>query len=167
MQTAGCAATCSCLCDTVPWESEVSNESIGPGGVPVHKILQPPSWPRSKGYANGIRARGDMVFVSGMVGWDDKGCFATGFVAQTRQALENVVAVLAQGGALPAHIVRLTWYVVDIAEYRHAQSELGAVYRAVIGNHFPTMALVAVSDLVEPQARLEIEATAIIPPTPG
>jgi enamine deaminase RidA (YjgF/YER057c/UK114 family) len=129
----------------------------------LHTVLQPPDWPRPRGYANGIRARGDMVFVAGMIGWDDKGRFARGFVAQTRQALENVVTVLAQGGALPIHIVRLTWYVVDIDEYRQAQAELGTVYREVIGHHFPTMALIAVNHLVEPQARLEIEATAVLP----
>jgi enamine deaminase RidA (YjgF/YER057c/UK114 family) len=129
----------------------------------IHTILQPPDWPRARGYANGIRAKGDLIFVGGMVGWDSHGRFATGFLAQTRQVLENIVTVLAQGGALSMHIVRLNWFVVDMSEYLSTQAELGAVYREVMGYHFPTMALVEVSRLVEPEARLEIEATAVVP----
>jgi enamine deaminase RidA (YjgF/YER057c/UK114 family) len=128
-----------------------------------HDILQPSGWPRPKGYANGIKARGDFVFVGGMVGWDAHEKFPQGFVAQTRQALENIVAVLREGGAAPQHIVRMTWYVLDMDEYLASRRELGPIYREVIGNHFPTMALVAVSRLVEPEARLEIETTAVIP----
>jgi enamine deaminase RidA (YjgF/YER057c/UK114 family) len=129
----------------------------------IHTILQPADWPRARGYANGIRAKGDLIFVGGMVGWDTRGRFATGFLAQTRQALQNIVAVLAQGGALPVHVVRLNWFVVDMSEYLSTQAELGAVYREVMGYHFPTMALVEVNRLVEPEARLEIEATAVLP----
>jgi enamine deaminase RidA (YjgF/YER057c/UK114 family) len=126
-------------------------------------ILQPSGWPQPKGYANGIRARGDMVFVGGMVGWDVDGRFPDGLVAQTRLALRNIVAVLAEGGATPEHVVRLTWYVVDMDEYRAARRELGPAYRDVMGAHFPTMALVEVKRLVEPAARVEIEATAVVP----
>ena len=127
------------------------------------EVLQPPGWPKPQGYANGIRARGDMVFVGGMVGWDAGGRFPDGFVAQARQALENIVAVLAQGGAGPEHVVRMTWYVVDMDEYLGARSELGRAYRDVMGKNFPAMALVEVRRLVEPAARLEIEATAVLP----
>ncbi len=128
-----------------------------------HETLQPPGWPVPKGYANGIKARGDFVFVGGMVGWDEKENFPVGFVPQAKQALQNIVAVLAEGGARPEHIVRLTWYVIDMDEYLAARRELGAAYRAVLGDHFPAMALVQVGRLFEPQARLEIEATAVVP----
>jgi enamine deaminase RidA (YjgF/YER057c/UK114 family) len=128
-----------------------------------HIVLHPSGWPRPQGYANGIKARGEMIFVGGMVGWDAQQRFASGFVAQARQALENIVAVLAEAGAAPEHIVRMTWYVRDLDEYLAARGELGAAYRAVIGSHFPAMALVEVSRLVEPQARLEIETTAVLP----
>jgi enamine deaminase RidA (YjgF/YER057c/UK114 family) len=128
-----------------------------------HQTLQPPDWPQPKGYANGIKARGEMVFTGGMVGWDEHGKFPKGFVAQTRQALVNVAAVLAAGGATPEHIVRMTWYVVDLGEYRSALPQIGAAYRDIMGRHYPAMALVEVKGLVEPEARLEIEATAVIP----
>ena len=133
--------------------------------VPVgpHTLLHPPGWPRPKGYSNGIRARGEMIFVGGMVGWDAKGHFPSDFIAQTRLALTNIVAVLAEGGADPSHIVRMTWYVRDMDEYLAAKGELGPAYRAVMGDHFPAMALVAVTRLVEPEARVEIEATAVLP----
>jgi enamine deaminase RidA (YjgF/YER057c/UK114 family) len=126
-------------------------------------VLQPPGWPEPKGYANGIKAEGEMVFVGGMVGWDANERFPEGFVAQTRQALENIVAVLNAGGARPEHIVRMTWYVVDMDAYLAARGELGTVYREVMGAHFPAMALVEVRRLVEPQALVEIEATAVVP----
>ena len=126
-------------------------------------VLQPPGWPKPQGYANGIRARGEMVFVGGMVGWDASGRFPDGFVAQARQALENIVAVLAAGGAGPEHVVRLTWYVLDMDEYLAARKDLGRAYRDVMGMNFPAMALVEVRRLVEPAARLEIEATAVLP----
>ena len=128
-----------------------------------HESLQPPGWPAPKGYANGIKARGDFVFVGGMVGWDAQEKFPQGFVAQARQALENIVAVLTEGGARPEHIVRLTWYVLDMDEYLAARRELGKAYREVLGDNFPAMALVQVGRLFEPEARLEIEATAVVP----
>ena len=128
-----------------------------------HQTLQPPDWPQPKGYANGIKARGEFVFVGGMVGWDAKEKFPRGFVPQARQALENIAAVLTEGGAGPEHIVRLTWYVLDMDEYLAARRELGKAYRAVLGDTFPAMALVQVGRLFEPEARLEIEATAVIP----
>jgi enamine deaminase RidA (YjgF/YER057c/UK114 family) len=128
-----------------------------------HVILHPKGWPRPKGYANGIKARGEMIFVGGMVGWDARGRFPKGFAAQARQTLKNIAAVLAAGGARPEHIVRMTWYVLDLDEYRAALADLGAIYRAVMGRHYPAMALVAVKALVEKDARLEIEATAVVP----
>ena len=128
-----------------------------------HEMLQPPGWPAPKGYANGIKARGEFVFVGGMVGWDAKEKFPKGFVAQAKQALENIVAVLAEGGARPEHIVRLAWYVIDMDEYLAARRELGKAYKAVLGDNFPAMALVQVGRLFEPEARLEIEATAVVP----
>jgi enamine deaminase RidA (YjgF/YER057c/UK114 family) len=129
-----------------------------------HKVLLPEDWPPPRGYANGILARGDMLFVGGVVGWDTNEKFPSGFVAQTRQALENITAILAVGGAGPEHLVRLTWYVCDMDEYLAARPELSSVYREVIGEHYPAMALVEVSRLVEPDARVEIEATAVVPP---
>ncbi|HZD27547.1 MAG TPA: RidA family protein [Xanthobacteraceae bacterium] len=134
-----------------------------PESIAPNTVLQPPGWPRPQGFAYGIRARGDMVFVGGMVGWDASGRFPDGFVAQTRQALENIVAVLAEGGAGPEHVVRMTWYVLDMDEYLGELAALGAAYREIMGRHFPAMAVVEVGRLVEPQARLEIEATAVLP----
>ena len=128
-----------------------------------HETLQPAGWPAPKGYANGIKARGEFIFVGGMVGWDENEKFPQGFVPQARQALANIVAVLAEGGARPEHVVRLTWYVLDMDEYLAARRKLGAVYRAVMGDSFPAMALVQVGRLFAPQARLEIEATAVLP----
>lgn len=125
--------------------------------------LQPPGWPPPRGYANGMVGRGRVVLVGGQIGWDETGRFAEGFIGQTRQALANILAVLREAGGGPEHIGRLTWYVVDIAEYRAALAELGPAYRSVMGRHFPAMALVQVVALVEPEARLEIEATALIP----
>lgn len=132
------------------------------GSVP-HKTLQPPGWPRPKGYANGILARGEMVFVGGMIGADHTGRLAEGFIPQMQQALANILAVLAEAGASPRHIVRLTWYVRDMEEYLADLAALGAAYRAVMGRHFPAMAVVEITRLVEPLARLEIEATAVLP----
>ena len=127
------------------------------------EVLLPDGWPRPSGYADGVRARGEMVFVGGTVGCDASRRFAEGFVAQARQALANIVAVLAKGGAAPEHIVRLTWYVIDMDEYLAARPRLGAAYREVLGAHYPAMTLVEVNRLVEPEARLEIEATAVVP----
>ncbi|MFC5462787.1 RidA family protein [Massilia niabensis] len=128
------------------------------------EFLQPEGWPRPRGYSNGIAASGRMVFVSGMVGWDRDGVFHTDdFAGQVRQALENIVAVLAEGGAMPEHIVRMTWYVLDKKEYVAAYPEIGVAYRELIGRHFPTMSAVQVAGLVEDRARVEIEVTAVVP----
>jgi enamine deaminase RidA (YjgF/YER057c/UK114 family) len=127
-------------------------------------ILHPPGWPRARGYSNGVAASGRTVCVSGMIGWDAQGQFQSDdFVAQTRQALENIVAVLAEAGARPEHIVRMTWYVVDKREYLDAGPAVGAAYRDVIGRHYPTMSAVQVAGLMEDRARVEIEATALVP----
>ena len=142
--------------------AESSIRGSSDDGAP-NTVLQPPDWPQPKGFANGIRARGEMVFVGGMIGQDKDGRFAAGFVAQMKQTLENIAAVLAQAGASPRHIVRLTWYVRDMDEYLAARPQLGKVYRETMGRHFPAMALVEVRRLVEPDARLEIEATAVVP----
>ena len=131
-------------------------------GAP-NTMLQPPSWPRPKGFANGMLARGEMVFVGGMIGQHPDGSFAEGFVAQMKLALENIAAVLKEAGATPQHIVRLTWYVRSMDEYLADLPKLGAAYREVMGRHFPAMAVVEVTRLVEPLARLEIEATAVLP----
>jgi enamine deaminase RidA (YjgF/YER057c/UK114 family) len=127
-------------------------------------ILQPEGWARPRGYSNGVAARGKTVCVSGMIGWDAQCRFHTDdFAGQTRQALENMVAVLAEAGARPEHIVRMTWYVVDKKEYLAAAKEIGAAYRDLIGRHYPAMTAVQVSALVEDRARVEIEVTAIVP----
>jgi enamine deaminase RidA (YjgF/YER057c/UK114 family) len=126
-------------------------------------ILQPPGWPAPKGYSNGVAGRGRVVLVGGQIGWDEQGRLAQGFVAQTEQALRNILAVLGEAGAGPEHVGRLTWYVVDMDEYRACLPELGRAYRAVMGRNFPAMALVCVVALAEPGARVEIEATALIP----
>ena len=128
------------------------------------EFLQPAVWARPKGYANGVAAKGKLVFVSGMIGWDGDGVFrARDFVGQVRQALANIVAVLAEAGARPEHIVRMTWYVVDKREYIAAYPGIGVAYREVIGRHFPAMTAVEVAALIEDAARVEIEATAVIP----
>jgi enamine deaminase RidA (YjgF/YER057c/UK114 family) len=130
----------------------------------MFNILQPEGWAPAKGYANGIEARGRMVFVAGMIGWNGQGQFETDdFVGQCRQALQNITATLACAGAAPHHLVRLTWYVKDKKEYLARGKELGRVYQEVIGRHYPVMALVQVADLVEDRARVEIEATAVVP----
>lgn len=126
------------------------------------KPLLPAGWPRPSGYSNGILAEGRQVFVAGMVGWDRHGRFANGLVNQFRQVLENTVAVLHEGGATPADIVRMTWYIKDLDDYRKNLAGVGEAYRDVIGKNFPAMAVVGVSDLVEPDALLEIETTAVI-----
>jgi len=125
--------------------------------------LQPPGWPAPKGYANGMMGEGRIVLVGGQIGWDSEGRFPPGLVAQVRQALLNIVAVLREAGAGPEHVGRLTWYVTDMAAYRAALRELGPVYREVMGRNFPAMALVQVVALVEAEALVEIEATAIVP----
>jgi enamine deaminase RidA (YjgF/YER057c/UK114 family) len=128
------------------------------------KILQPPTWPRPKGYSNGVTARGQMVFVAGMIGWDADGRFpASDLVGQVRQALLNVCAVLAEAGARPEHIVRMTWYVTDRREYLAQAREIGAAFRELIGSFNAAMTAVEVRALMEDQAKVEIEATAMIP----
>ncbi len=127
-------------------------------------FLQPPGWARPRGYANGVAASGRSVHVSGMIGWDGQGVFHTDdFAGQVRQTLENVVAVLAEAGAGPEHIVRMTWYVLDKQEYLAAHKEVGQAYRDVIGRHFPAMTAVQVAGLIEERARVEIEVTAVLP----
>ena len=128
------------------------------------KLLQPTEWLPPRGYANGIAARGTLVFVGGQIGWNGQQTFESDdFIAQTRQALINVVAVLREASAGPEHMVRMTWYIVDRDEYVARLKELGAVYREVIGRNFPTMSCVEVSRLVEARARVEIEVTAVVP----
>jgi enamine deaminase RidA (YjgF/YER057c/UK114 family) len=128
------------------------------------KILQPPSWARPKGFSNGVAAKGEMIFVSGTVGWDAEGKFVSNeFVGQARQALKNIVEILAEAKAKPEHITRMTWYVVDKKEYLAASKELGAVYREIIGGYYPAMTAVEVAGLIEDQAKVEIEVTAVIP----
>lgn len=128
------------------------------------KFLQPANWMPPKGYANGISTKGRQIFVSGMIGWDEKGQFHTdNFTGQVKQALQNVVAVLREGGAKPEHIVRMTWYVTDKSEYVAAYPEIGKVYREIIGRHFPCMTAVQVSALIEDRAKVEIEVTAVVP----
>ena len=128
------------------------------------QILQPPGWPRPRGYSNGIAAAGRMVFVAGQVGWDPAGALAgPDLVAQVRQALRNVVAVLAEAGAGPEHIARMTWYLADRHEYRARLAEIGAAYRETIGRHFPAMTAVQVAGFVEEGVKVEIEVTAVVP----
>ncbi len=125
--------------------------------------LQPPSWAEPRGYANGIEAEGRLIFVGGQIGWDENGEFPHADLAgQVGQTLRNIVAVLAEAGAGPEHVARLTWYVTSRADYLAQQKQIGAEYRAVMGRHFPVMAVVEVTALVESQAKVEIEATAVI-----
>jgi enamine deaminase RidA (YjgF/YER057c/UK114 family) len=129
------------------------------------QILQPPGWARPKGYSNGIAVKGGTtVYIAGQVGFTGQGEWREkSFAGQFRQALQNILDVLAEAGGKPEHIVRLTWYVLDKAEYLAAVKEVGAAYRALMGRHYPVMAVVQVSGLVEDAARLEIEATAVVP----
>ena len=127
------------------------------------RVLQPPDWPAPRGYSNGMAGVGHAVLVGGQVGWDAAGRFPAGFVAQAAQALRNILAVVAEAGGGPEHVGRLTWYVLDMGEYRANLRDLGAAYRDVMGRHFPAMTLVQVAALAESEARLEIEATAIVP----
>jgi enamine deaminase RidA (YjgF/YER057c/UK114 family) len=129
------------------------------------KILQPPGWAKPKGFANGIAVRGGTtVYIAGQVGYDGLGEWKeAGFAGQFRQALRNILEVLAEAGGRPEHLVRLTWYVLDKQEYLGAIKDVGAAYRELMGRHYPVMAVLQVSALVEDAARLEIEATAVIP----
>lgn len=127
------------------------------------EVLQPSGWPMPKGYANGMAADGRIVVTGGVIGWDENERLADGFVAQVRQTLANIKTILEAGGARPEHLVRLTWYVVDIEEYLANLKALGQAYRETFGAHYPAMALVQVVRLVEQAARVEIEATAVVP----
>jgi enamine deaminase RidA (YjgF/YER057c/UK114 family) len=130
----------------------------------THEVLHPKSWKATPGYSNGIAARGRMVFTGGIIGWNaDQEFESDDFAVQCETALRNIVAVLAEAGAGPEHLVRLTWYVTDKHEYLGNLKGLGAAYKAVIGRHYPAMALVQVAALVEDRAKVEIEATAVIP----
>jgi len=135
----------------------VTGASNGP------QVLQPAGWPAPKGYANGMAADGRIVVTGGVIGWDAAGHLPEGFAAQARQTLANISAILAEGGAQPEHLVRLTWYVVDMEEYLAELKALGRIYREIFGAHYPAMALVQVVRLVEKGARVEIEATAVVP----
>lgn len=129
-----------------------------------NRVLQPQGWAPPKGYSNGIEARGRVIAIGGQIGWDSQCRFhSSDFVAQARQALENIVAVLAEAGGRPEHLIRMTWYVLDKREYLAAYRQLGTVYREVIGRNFPAMTAVQVAGLMEDAARVEIEATAVIP----
>jgi len=129
----------------------------------MNRVLLPEGWPRPKGYSNGIAAAGEMVFVAGQIGWTPEGVFPEGgFAAQFHQTIVNTLAVLAEAGAGPEHIVRMTWYVVDKAEYLAALRDIGATWRALVGPHYPAMAVVEVKGLIEDAARVEIETTAVV-----
>jgi enamine deaminase RidA (YjgF/YER057c/UK114 family) len=138
---------------------------VAKGGAPAlsPQVLQPIGWPPPKGYANGMAADGRLVVTGGVIGWDHHGHLPDDFVAQVRQTLSNISAILAEGGARPEHLVRLTWYVVDMEEYLANLKTLGQIYRDTFGAHYPAMALVQVVRLVEKAARVEIEATAVVP----
>lgn len=130
----------------------------------MSKIVQPADWKRPRGYSNGVVARGDQVFLAGQIGWNEREeIVSADFVEQTAQALRNVVTVLRAAGAEPAHLVRMTWYVTDKHEYMERAKEIGAVYREIVGDVYPAMTLVQVADLLEDGAKVEIEATAIVP----
>jgi enamine deaminase RidA (YjgF/YER057c/UK114 family) len=129
----------------------------------VHQILQPEGWPEPRGYVNGVAAKGRMVFTGGLVGWDADGVFPDGMAAQVEATLRNTMAVLAEAGAGPEHIVRMTWYVTDVEAYLAARKEIGAAWIDVIGRRYPPMAVVEVVRLVEPKAMVEIETTAVVP----
>jgi enamine deaminase RidA (YjgF/YER057c/UK114 family) len=128
------------------------------------QILQPEGWAPPRGYSNGVAARGTVIFVGGQIGWNAQQRFESDdFVAQTRAALTNIVAVLAAAGAQPRHLTRMTWYVTDKAEYVRSYKEVGAAYREIIGRHFPAMTAIEVKALIEDRAKVEIEATAVLP----
>lgn len=128
------------------------------------QILQPPGWRRPGGYSNGVAAEGRQVFVAGLIGWDENSEIQSDdFIAQTAQTLKNIVAVLAEAGAEPGHVTRMTWYITDKQDYLTRQREMGEVYRDIMGRHFPAMAMVEVSALMEDRAKVEIETTAVVP----
>jgi enamine deaminase RidA (YjgF/YER057c/UK114 family) len=128
------------------------------------KNLQPEGWAAPKGYSNGVAVRGRQIFLAGQVGWDARQQFVSdGFAAQVRQALQNIAALLAEAGARPEHLVRLTWFITSRDEYQAQLREVGAAYREVLGRHFPPMSVVEVAALMEARAKVEIEATAVVP----
>jgi enamine deaminase RidA (YjgF/YER057c/UK114 family) len=130
----------------------------------IMETLQPAAWPKPKGYANAVAARGKTVFLAGQVGWDEKEVIVSDdFAAQAKQALRNVVTILAEAGGRPEHVVRLTWFVTDKKAYLGSLNELGKAYREIMGRHYPAMSLLVVSALVEDGAKVEIEATAVLP----
>lgn len=130
----------------------------------AHATLLPPGWPRPRGYANGIAANGRMVLTGGVVGWDEQERFVSETLAgQFRQVLANTLAILAEGGAGPEHVVRMTWYVTSVSDYRESLAEIGGAWRELMGKNFPAMAVVEVTALVEPAARIEIETIAVVP----
>jgi enamine deaminase RidA (YjgF/YER057c/UK114 family) len=132
------------------------------------QILQPPAWARAKGFSNGIAAEGKLVFIAGQIGWTGQGEWKErSFAGQFRQALQNILEIVREANGRPEHLVRLTWYILDKKEYLASLKEVGAAYRELMGKHYPTMAVVQVSGLVEEEARLEIEATAVIPENPS
>jgi enamine deaminase RidA (YjgF/YER057c/UK114 family) len=134
----------------------------------MNQLLQPAGWPRPKGYANGVVARGRQVYLAGQIGWDETGRFPDQSLAgQVRQALQNIVMLLTEAGAGPEHLVRLTWYVTSRDEYLTQLADIGAAYRSVLGKTFPAMSVVQVTALVEAAAKVEIEATAVIPDSAG
>jgi len=127
------------------------------------RTLLPQGWPRPQGYANGMTAKGRVVVTGGVVGWDLMGNFPETFAGQARQTFSNILKILGEGGAGPEHLVRLTWYVIDLDEYRASLKDLGRAYRETIGGYYPAMTVVQVTGLVEKSARIEIEATAVVP----
>jgi len=130
----------------------------------THQAILPPGWPRPKGYANGVAANGRMLFIAGMIGWDAQGVFHSDeFAGQARQALQNVADVLAEAGGRPEHLVRMTWYVTDKREYMAAGAEIGRAFREIVGNYNIAMTAVEVKALIEDRAKVEIEATAVLP----
>jgi enamine deaminase RidA (YjgF/YER057c/UK114 family) len=131
--------------------------------APPNRTLLPEGWPKPRGYANGILAQGRLVILGGQIGWDVEGRFPDTFVGQVRQTLENIVAIMAEAGAGPEHLVRMTWFVTNMEDYTGNLKAIGAAYREVLGVHYPSMSLVQVVRLVEAQAKVEIEATAVIP----
>ncbi|MBV9752411.1 MAG: RidA family protein [Hyphomicrobiales bacterium] len=146
-----------------PPQKPIIVSSTPPEEEAAPRSLNPEGWPRPKGYANGMAAHGRVVLTGGVVGWNVMGRFPEGFVPQARRCFQNIRAILAEGGAEPRHLVRLTWYVTSIDDYLANPRELGEAYRAAFGRHFPAMAVVEVKRLVEKDALLEIEATAIVP----
>lgn len=133
------------------------------GPAPANRTLLPPGWPKPRGYANGVLAEGKLVFLGGQIGWDLEGVFSSTFIGQVRQTLRNIVDILAEAGAGPEHLVRLTWFVTEMDHYTANLKAIGEVYREVLGTNYPSMSLVQVVQLVEAAAMVEIEATAVIP----